>query len=87
MLVSSVYRANMLRTHIQFEEETYQSLQGAATYSKTSSSELERQSVKQYLYENQRTVVWKKSLAFVGRFHSCCKDISEKHDQYLGDEW
>ena len=79
--------ANMLRTQIQFEKETYLTLKKAAKNAQRSISDLVRQSVEQYLQENQRRAVWKKSLSSAGTFHSGHKDISVNHDQYLGDEW
>lgn len=87
MLASRNYHANMLRTQIQFEKGTYRTLKKVAADSRRSISDLVRQSVDRYLQENQRTAAWKRSLAAVGSFRSGCKDISEKHDQYLGDEW
>jgi len=87
MLASSCHHANMLRTQVQFEKETYRTLKKIATDSRRSISDLVRQSVDRYLQENERRAAWKRSLNSVGRFHSGHKDISVRHDQYLGDEW
>ncbi|MEI6416391.1 MAG: hypothetical protein WCO92_01575 [Verrucomicrobiota bacterium] len=77
----------MLRTQIQFEKETYLTLKKAAKNAQRSISDLVRQSVEQYLQENQKKDAWKKSLASAGSFHSGHTNISANHDQYLGDEW
>ena len=77
----------MIRTQIQFEEETYQALRVAAKHAKESISALVRESVKRQLQENQLAAAWERSLTAIGRFHSGLKDLSVNHDHYLGDEW
>ena len=77
----------MIRTQIQFEQETYAILQAAAKNSGESISSLVRKSVDRYLREKKRTTAWKRALAAPGRFHSGVKDLSVHHDRYLSDEW
>lgn len=88
MMASFNYDDNMMmRTQIQFEEETYKALQSAAKELKSSISEVVRQSVKHHLKAATTASNWKRALAAAGHFHSGHKDISVNHDLYLSDEW
>ena len=77
----------MVRTQIQFEQETYGMLQDTAKRRGESISSLVRKSVEQYLRESKKASAWKRELAAPGRFHSGLKDLSMHHDHYLSDEW
>lgn len=87
MMVLLNYNTNMMRTQVQFEEETFKALQSAAKELKSSVSEVVRQSVKHHLKAATTATNWQRALAAAGRFHSGYKDISVNHDHYLSDEW
>lgn len=87
MMALRKHNAIMIRTQIQFEQETYEELHAMAKEVKSSVSELVRHSVKKYLKKVATDHAWQKALAATGRFKSGHKDISTKHDQYLDNEW
>ena len=76
----------MLRTQIQIEEDQIKWLRNKAKERGVSVSQLIREGVELYrkyedrLPEDQK----KKALAAIGRYASGVSDISEKHDDYLG---
>lgn len=78
----------MVRTQIQLTEEQVKGLKRIAAARHLSMAELIRQSVDAVLRastvpdtEERR----KRALEIVGRFRSGEKDISSKHDKYLGE--
>jgi metal-responsive CopG/Arc/MetJ family transcriptional regulator len=83
----------MIRTQIQLEETQYRALKELAVRQRTSVAELIRRAVREML-ENAMMVPdqerRRRSLNVVGKFHSGCSDIAERHDDYLAEvygEW
>jgi hypothetical protein len=46
-----------------------------------------RRSVVESLSLSSKDTKWKESLQTVGRYKSGLRDLSTKHDSYLGDDW
>jgi len=77
----------MIRAQIQFKETTYKKLKERSKDSGKSISELVRGSLDQTLDQQEMEKKWARALQSAGKFESGLKDLSEKHDQHLGDRW
>jgi hypothetical protein len=82
-----MHNANMIRTQIQLEPETYEQVKLRAARLGCSISEVVRRSVVESLSLSSKDTRWKESLQTVGRYKSGLRDLSTKHDSYLGDDW
>jgi negative regulator of replication initiation len=77
----------MIRTQIQIEESIYRELKSTAASLGCSISELVRRSIHATLPAQKTKPRMIRSFKAVGRYKSGLKDLSQKHDQYLPDEW
>jgi len=77
----------MIRAQIQFRETTYKKLKERAKDSGKSISELVRGSLDQTLDQAEMEKKWARALQSLGKFESGLGDLSEKHDEYLGNRW
>lgn len=77
----------MIRTQIQFERQTYEKLKERSKETGLSISELVRRSLDQSLDSQEFDTRWQRALGSLGKFESGLKDLAEKHDSYLADQW
>lgn len=80
----------MIRTQIQLNEEQSKALKHLSSQRHISMAELIRQGIDQYIYscgmvssEERR----QRALNMAGQFHSGKKDLSERHDDYLAEDY
>ena len=75
----------MIRTQIQLEEEQMVWLKRQARDRGVSMSQLIREGIAHYRTTQERVPadVKTRAMAAVGTFSSGCKDVSERHDDYL----
>jgi len=81
------YNANMIRTQIQFEKKTYESLKTKSKETGKSISEIVRRSLDQTIESQESNLKWARALNSLGKFASGLENLAEKHDEHLGDRW
>jgi len=81
------YNANMIRTQIQFQKKTYESLKTKSRETGKSISEIVRRSLDQTIESQGRDQKWARALNSLGKFASGLDNLAEKHDEHLGDRW
>ena len=81
------YDANMIRTQIQFEKKTYESLKTKSKETGKSISEIVRRSLDQAIESQESDLKWARALNSLGKFSSGLENLAEKHDEHLGDRW
>ena len=77
----------MIRTQIQFEKKTYEKLKARSKASGDSISEIVRRSLDTTIEKQEAEQKWARAFQSMGKFESGLSDLSEKHDEYLGDRW
>jgi hypothetical protein len=79
----------VIRTQIQLTESQARALRAMASARGVSMAELIRQSLGVLLEEEEsaRSDQRRRALAAVGRFHSGQSDVSERHDDYLAEDF
>ena len=77
----------MIRTQIQFEKKTYEKLKAKSKASGDSISEIVRRSLDTTIEKQEADQKWARALQSLGKFESGLHDLSEKHDEYLGNRW
>ena len=82
-----LYNTNMIRTQIQFEQKTYESLKTKSRATGKSISELVRRSLDRSIAEQEVGQKWARALKSMGKFSSGLNSLAEKHDEHLGDRW
>ena len=82
-----LYNTNMIRTQIQFEQKTYESLKTKSQATGKSISELVRRSLDRSIAEQEIDQKWVRALSSMGKFSSGLNNLAEKHDDHLGDRW
>ena len=81
------YHANMIRTQIQFQKKTYESLKTKSKETGKSISEIVRRSLDQTIESQETDLKWRRALQSMGKFSSGLNNLAEKHDEHLGDRW
>ena len=81
------YNANMIRTQIQFQKKTYESLKTKSKETGKSISEIVRRSLDQTIESQGCDQKWARALNSLGKFTSGLDNLAEKHDEHLGDRW
>ena len=81
------YNANMIRTQIQFQKKTYESLKTKSKETGKSISEIVRRSLDQAIESQGYDQKWARALSSLGKFASGLDNLAEKHDEHLGDRW
>jgi predicted DNA-binding protein len=81
------YNANMIRTQIQFQKKTYESLKIKSKETGKSISEIVRRSLDQAIESQECDQKWARALNSLGKFASGLDNLAEKHDEHLGDRW
>lgn len=81
------HNANMIRTQIQFEKKTYESLKTKSKETGKSISEIVRRSLDQTIESQECDQKWARALNSLGKFASGLENLAEKHDEHLGDRW
>ena len=81
------YDANMMRTQIQLESQTYEKLKARSKESGKSISEIVRRSLDQTIESQEADLKWLRALNSMGKFSSGLNNLAEKHDEHLGDRW
>ena len=81
------YNANMIRTQIQIESQTYEKLKAKSKGSGKSISEIVRRSLDQTIESQEADQKWARALSSMGKFSSGLNNLAEKHDDHLGDRW
>ena len=81
------YNANMIRTQIQFEKKTYESLKAKSKETGKGISEIVRRSLDQTIESQGCDQKWARALNYLGKFSSGLENLAEKHDEHLGDRW
>ena len=81
------YNANMIRTQIQFQKKTYESLKTKSKETGKSISEIVRRSLDQTIESQGCDQKWARALSSLGKFASGFDNLAEKHDEHLGDRW
>jgi predicted CopG family antitoxin len=77
----------MIRTQIQFEKESYEKLKAKSKASGDSISEIVRRSLDSTIDSQETDQKWARAFQSMGKFESGLKDLSNKHDEYLGNRW
>ncbi len=75
----------MIRTQIQLDETRYRKLQQVAREQGQSMAEIVRSGVDLALALYERRKKWDRARSLVGAYASGCKDVAERHDQYLAE--
>ena len=86
-MVLLLYNANMIRTQIQFEQKTYESLKTKSKETGKSISEIVRRSLDQTIESQETDLKWRRALQSMGKFSSGLNNLAEKHDEHMGDRW
>jgi len=81
------YNTNMIRTQIQFEQKTYETLKTKSKVTGKSISEIVRRSLDRSLAAQEVDQKWARALNSLGKFASGLDNLAEKHDEHLGDRW
>ena len=81
------YSANMIRTQIQFEQKTYESLKTKSNETGKSISEIVRRALDRSIAAQEVDQKWARALSSMGKFSSGLNNLAEKHDDHLGDRW
>ena len=81
------YNTDMIRTQIQFEQKTYETLKTKSQATGKSISELVRRSLDRSIAEQEIDQKWVRALSSMGKFSSGLNNLAEKHDDHLGDRW
>ena len=81
------YNANMIRTQIQFEQKTYESLKTKSNETGKSISEIVRRALDRSIAAQEIDQKWARALSSMGKFSSGLNNLAEKHDDHLGDRW
>ena len=77
----------MIRTQIQFQKKTYESLKTQSKETGKSISEIVRRSLDQTIESHECDQKWARALNSLGKFTSGLDNLAEKHDEHLGDRW
>ena len=77
----------MIRTQIQFQKKTYESLKTKSKETGKSISEIVRRSLDQTIESQEADQKWRRALKSMGKFSSGLNNLAEKHDEHLGDRW
>ena len=77
----------MRRTQIQLSDEDARALKELAARRGVSMAQMIRDGVANILRESDNARKWQRALALVGRFSSGESDISERHDDYLSEDF
>jgi hypothetical protein len=80
----------MIRTQVQFTEDQMKKLKELASQKNTSIAELVRQGVDVIINRNvliDHSAKISRAIDVCGRFHSGRKDISTRHDDFLGEAY
>jgi predicted DNA-binding protein len=86
-MVLLLYNAIMIRTQIQFEQKTYETLKTKSKVTGKSISEIVRRSLDQTIESQECDQKWARALNSLGKFASGLDNLAEKHDEHLGDRW
>jgi len=81
------YYASMIRTQIQFEKKTYETLKAKSNETGKSISEIVRRSLDRSIAAQEIDQKWARALNSLGKFASGLDNLAEKHDEHLGDRW
>ena len=82
-----LYTAIMIRTQIQFEQKTYESLKTKSNETGKSISEIVRRALDRSIAAQEVDQKWARALSSMGKFSSGLNNLAEKHDDHLGDRW
>ncbi len=79
----------MIRTQVQLTEEQLRQLKRLAAERGVSLAEVVRQAIDRALEQDERATRWDRALEAVRRSHfrSGKSDISERHDEYLAEDF
>jgi len=81
------YNAIMIRTQIQFQKKTYESLKTKSKETGKSISEIVRRSLDQTIESQECDQKWARALNSLGKFASGLDNLAKNHDEHLGDRW
>ena len=77
----------MIRTQIQITERQARTLKKLALRRGVSMAELIRQAIDTITEGDDEAARWRRATAAIGRFCSGRSDISERHDDYLAEDF
>jgi predicted DNA-binding protein len=86
-MASLLYTAIMIRTQIQFEQKTYEALKTKSNETGKSISEIVRRALDRSITDREIDQKWARALSSMGKFSSGLNNLTEKHDDHLGDRW
>jgi len=81
------YYTIMIRTQIQFEQKTYESLKRKSNETGKSISEIVRRALDRSIATQEIDQKWARALSSMGKFSSGLDNLAEKHDEHMGDRW
>ena len=81
------YNTNMIRTQIQFEQKTYETLKATSQETGKSISEIVRRALDRSIAAQEIDQKWARALNSMSKFSSGLNNLAEKHDDHLGDRW
>lgn len=87
MIVESIIIMSMIRTQIQLTEEQAENVKRVAAERGISMAEVIREGIDRVLADEGRADRWDRALAATGKFHSGLRDVSERHDEYLAEDF
>ena len=82
-----LYNTNMIRTQIQFEQKTYETLKAKSQETGKSISEIVRRALDRSIAAQEIDQKWARALSSMGKFSSGLNNLAEKHDEHLSDRW
>lgn len=77
----------MIRTQVQLYGMQAEALRYMARERGVSVAELVRQAVDAFIREAQRQEQYQRALSVMGKFSSGLPDVSERHDDYLAEDF
>ena len=86
-MTSLLYSTIMIRTQIQFEQKTYESLKTKSNETGKSISEIVRRALDRSIAAQEIDQKWARALSSMGKFSSGLNNLAENHDDHLGDRW
>ena len=87
MMALICYHDGMIRMQIQVEEETARFLKRRAAERGVSIAALVREAVDRMIAEPQAGTTRDRALALAGKFRSGTRDLAQRHDDYLAEDF
>jgi Arc/MetJ-type ribon-helix-helix transcriptional regulator len=87
MMAETRYDAIMVRMQVQLTEQQVAKVKRLAGDRGVSVAALVREAVDELPETTEREARWERALAVVGKYRSGLRDVSERHDDYLTEDY